>query len=150
MFRKGATAEAQFNYWNLRRGGGSQSDISRMFDITRQSVSRSVKVQERDVVIRLLEHAQVSGILPTYYDQVLGILIGTIPTLGNLKCLLIIDEKNDTKMFYDPSANPDDELKEASQVEMGRILNSVLATDRFDGLDFLATIDELMKIKRGE
>ena len=150
MFRKGPGAEAQFNYWNLRRGGRSQSDIARMYGITRQSVSKSVKVQERDVVIRLLEHAQVSGILPTYYDQVLGILIGTIPPLGNLKCLLIIDDKNDSKMFYDPSANPDRSLKEASQMELGKVLNSVLSTDRFDGLDFLATIDELMKIKRGD
>ncbi len=150
MFRKGTSSEAQFNYWNLRRGGKSQSEISREFNITRQSVSKSVKVQEREVVIRLLEWAQASGILPIFYDQVLGVLIGTIPPLGNIKCFLIIDDRNDSRVFYDPKANPDEEGRNSSRKDLISLLTRVLDTDRFKGMDFNDILDEIMMFKRGD
>ena len=55
MLKIGKSSEAQFHYWDLRRKGMKQSDIARKYDITRQSVSKSIKVQEREIVIRLLE-----------------------------------------------------------------------------------------------
>ena len=89
MFKFGRGPEAQFTYWDLRRKGLNQSEIARKFDITRQSVSKSIKVQEREVVIRLLDTAQVSGILPQWYDQRRGVLVGNIPMLGSLRCIVV-------------------------------------------------------------
>jgi transcriptional regulator with XRE-family HTH domain len=150
MFRKGSSREAQFNYWNLRRRGISQSEIARRFEITRQSVSKSVKVQERDVVIRLLEWAQTSGILPVYYDQILGILIGTIPPLGNIKCLLIIDDGSNSRIYYDPEANPDKVSGDRSLEELRTILERIFDSENFSGSSFDEILDELMILGRGD
>lgn len=87
--------------------------------------------------------------MPTYYDPVLGILIGLIPPLGNLRCILVIDDKNDSRIFYDPAANPDIDSSLSTQKELNGILNTVCLTKDFDGMNFEKAIDHLKKIKRG-
>jgi hypothetical protein len=150
MFKKGKQSEIQFEYWNLRRKGHSQSEIARKFNITRQSISKSVKVIERDVAIRLLESAQMSGILPQYYDEVMGILIGTIPPLGNIKCILIIDNQNNSKLFYDPSSNPDMRSRDEFIEDLKETLNSITGTNSFKKLSFEDCIDLIISKKRGD
>jgi hypothetical protein len=102
MSKKGS--ESQFQYWDLRRRGSSQSDISRTYSISRQAVFKAIHAQDRNVELRLLQFAESSGILVEWYDPALGILIGIIPPLGDILSILIIDRDDRIRQHYDPDA----------------------------------------------
>jgi transcriptional regulator with XRE-family HTH domain len=114
----GKRSEMQFRYWDEKRKGISQSEISRKYNVTRQTISKAVKVQEREVLIRLLDISQVSSILPEWYSVEKGILIGTIPLLNNSKCLLLIDVTNKAHLFYDPDLFGDPKKRKQSLLKL--------------------------------
>ena len=97
--------QAQFEYWHARRLGKTQAQIARQYDITRQAVNKSIKLAEREVLFRLLDSAQMSGILVEWQDHYKGVLIGITPQLGNLVCVMIIDQNNNIRIFYDQAKN---------------------------------------------
>ncbi len=125
--REDQRLEKQFRYWNLRRKGETQSEIARKFKITRQSVNKSIKLYEREVMYKLIEAARSSQTLIEWFDASKGVLIGITPQLGNLHCLIFIDNQNKIRTFFDQSKNEDRELaasiigdiKESIKVSIG-------------------------------
>jgi hypothetical protein len=97
-------SESQFHYWDLRRRGVPQSEISKDHNVSRQAVSKAIMAEERAVEIRLLQHAESSGILVEWYDKSKGILIGIIPPLGDIICIMLIDRTDRIRIHYDPEA----------------------------------------------
>ena len=102
MARKGKKARSQFLYWDLRRRGRSQSEISDEFSVSRQAISKAVNSQDSNVESRLLQSAESSGILVEWYDTMMGMLIGVIPSLGDIICIVIIDREDLLRVHYDP------------------------------------------------
>jgi len=126
MGKRGSKPEAQFTYWDLRRRGMNQSEIARKYEITRQAVNKSVKLAERDVLYRLLDTAQTSGILVEWQDAWKGALIGISPQLGNMACVMILDVENRVRVFYDQDKAKDKERKATVIWEMDAVLNAAL------------------------
>jgi hypothetical protein len=126
MAKRGPKTEQQFVYWHQRRKGMSQSDIARKHDITRQAVSKSVKLQEREVIFRLLDTAQTSGVLVEWYDERKGVLIGLTPQLGNLACIMIIDTTNRPRVFFDQERNEDVEVRRRTMEDLRAVLDTTL------------------------
>jgi hypothetical protein len=147
MGNRGSRPEAQFTYWDLRRRGKTQSDIARTFDISRQAVNKSMKLAERDLLFRLLDTAQMSGILVEWQDARKGVLIGITPQLGNLGCLMVVDPENNIRMFYDQDGNKDKGSRNKLMKEMDEVMEKALGI-RVNNKDTFRDI--LKKIIRGD
>ncbi len=145
MAKRGPKTEQQFVYWHQRRSGMSQSDIARRFDITRQAVSKSVKLQEREVIFRLLDTAQSSGVLVEWYDERRGVLIGVTPQLGNLACIMIIDDGNRPRVFFDQERNEDAEVRRRTMDELRAVLDTALGLEVDQDAAFRTIIDEITR-----
>ncbi len=141
MAKRGPKTEQQFRYWHMRRMGTAQADIAREMGITRQAVSKSIQLMERDVMFRLLETAQMSGVLVEWYDAQRGVLVGITPQLGNIVCVLLIDSDNRTRVFYDQSQNPDEDVRRRTMEELVGVLRDSLGLDP----DLDAGFDVLVK-----
>jgi hypothetical protein len=129
MAKRGPKTEQQFLYWHQRRIGRTQADIARDHGITRQAVNKSVQLVERDIMFRLLDTAQMSGILVEWYDANRGILIGLTPQLGKLACIIVIDGSNRPRLFYDQDANADAEVRQRTMEELALVLGDALDLD---------------------
>lgn len=123
---KKTSKNAQFSYWNKRRKGKKQSTIAKEHKITRQAVNKSIKLQERDILFRLLDTARSSGILVEWQDVEQGILIGISPQLGNIPCILIIDDHNEIQLFYDQTKNTNEKIKKQILMKMQNLLKNIL------------------------
>lgn len=123
---KGTPKNAQFTYWNKRRKGKKQSTIAKEHNITRQAVNKSIKLQERDILFRLLDTARSSGILVEWQDVERGILIGISPQLGNIPCILILDDHNEIQLFYDQTNNSNAQIKKKIYTKMQDLLKNIL------------------------
>jgi transcriptional regulator len=145
MAKRGPKTVQQFKYWHLRRIGTSQSDIARRYKITRQAVSKSVKLQEREVMFKLLDTAQMSGILVEWYDAKKGILVGITPQLGNLACIMLIDAKNKTRIFFDQERNRDRKEKARVMSELLKVLTKDLRLALEKGSSFKGIIAMIVK-----
>jgi len=122
MGLRGKKADRQFQYWNLRRKGMGQSEIARKYGVSRQSISKSLAAFERDVSLRLLEHAKASDALIEYYDPKKGLLLGFIPQVNNALYMLVIDSSNSIKAFYDPSIIRNKHVRKKMMSELNIIL----------------------------
>ena len=129
MVTSGPKAEMQFKYWDLKRKGATQSHIAREFDISRQSVNKSIKLHEKAVMYRLLEAAQTSGGIVEWSDVSRGVLIGLTPQLGDLPFLIIVDYLNRVRMFYDQSSNADRGIARSTMEDLRTNLGSSLGID---------------------
>ena len=125
----GSKKTAQFAYWNLKRKGMSQSDIARQFNITRQAISKSIKLMERDILYRMLEFCRTSGVLVEWTDAEKGITIGIIPALGNVGCILLVDNSGSMRMFYDPERMPDREGRDRTVGELRYAIMEIMEVD---------------------
>jgi len=121
--------QAKLRYWNLARTGMSGSEIARRSGISRQAVSKAVSSQERDVLIQLLESARASRMLVEWTDGSRGVLIGTIPDLGNIVCLTIVDTDGGIQVFYDPDRIQDDSRRGLTMGELRTILQACIGIE---------------------
>jgi hypothetical protein len=126
MGKRGSKPEAQFTYWDLRRRGESQSDIARKYEISRQAVNKSMKLAERDILYRLLDTAQMSGVLVEWQDARKGVLVGITPQLGNLGCMMVVDPQNKIRMFYDQDNNTNKKSKKKIMKQLDDVLEKSL------------------------
>lgn len=125
-----------------------QSDISRKYAVTRQSISKSVKLQERDVMVRLLDHARISGILVELYDEYHGFLVGIVPQLDNISCLMIIDSNNKPKLFFDQDGNNDKMKRAGTMKEIRTVIEGAVGLRIDVKRSFRQILDQLIE-KRG-
>jgi len=145
MGRRGPKAEAQFRYWHLHRQGLSQAEIARRLDITRQAVSKAVKLQEREVLYRLLEAARSARMLVEWTDGAKGALVGLIPDLGSLACLLVMDVAGEVRIFYDPERIEDQDRRIRQRAELKELLSSNLKVWIEDQDPFKLIMEKIIK-----
>ncbi len=148
MAKRGPKTEQQFRYWHIRRRGASQADIAREHGITRQAVNKSIQLLEREVVFRLLDTAQTSGVLVEWYDARLGVLIGITPQLGNLPCLLLIDDTNRVRLVFDQVDNPDPSAREVVMSELHVVLKRTLGLDIAAEVDFKQMVNRITELAK--
>ena len=95
-----------------------------------------IKLEERGISFRLLDTAQMSGILVEWYDPKKGVLIGVTPQLENLACIMLLDGKGKIRIFFDQDRNKDKRQKRMVMKELASLLKEVLdiemsSKDRF-------------------
>jgi hypothetical protein len=125
----------------------SQAEIAREHGVSRQAVSKAVQTAEREVVFRLLDTAQMSGVLVEWYDARLGALIGVTPQLGNLACILVIDVSNRPRLFFDQSQNDDPGSVSRTMDDLRDVLDSGLGLRPPTSASFQEIIDQMIKKK---
>ncbi|MDG6224599.1 MAG: hypothetical protein QCI82_03700 [Candidatus Thermoplasmatota archaeon] len=142
----GRRSESQFHYWDLRRRGSSQSEISKVYSVSRQAVSKSIQAQENNVEYRLLEFAESSGILVEWYDRSRGILIGIIPPLDDMLCIIMIDRKNRIRVHYDPESIKGRSKREKAWDRLRSDLRSFLGSDLDLKRDTRSIVDMIISL----
>lgn len=143
--REDKSLERQFRYWNLRRKGETQSEIARKFGITRQSVNKSIKLHEREVMYRLIETARISRTLVEWFDAKKGVLIGITPQLGNLHCIILVDNLNKTWVFHDQSKNEDRELAASIIGDLKESIKVSIGMDLKEEITFRSILGSIYK-----
>ena len=146
MKKRASKPNLQFSYWNMRRKGVSQSEIARQFGISRQAVSKSVKLQERDILFKLLDYAQASRVLVEWVSATKGLLVGIIPQLGNIACLVVMDDSDRMQMFYDPAGSGVRDPKGNRMTELRTVLEDALGVELPEGQSFKELAGELPKL----
>jgi hypothetical protein len=125
----------------------SQADVARDRGVSRQAISKAVQTMEREVVFRLLDTAQMSGVLVEWYDARLGVLIGLTPQLGNLACILVIDVANRPRLFFDQTQNDNPDVVRGTMDELGDVLHLALGMAPTPEASFREIIDLIVKKK---
>ncbi len=145
MTRRGSRTERQFSHWHALRNGSTQAEVARLNGVTRQAVNKGVKLHERDVVLRLLDTARSIGVLVEWYDQKRGALIGISPQLGNLSCIMLIDDENEVRVFYDPKSARDREVRRRTIKEMTEVVRDAFGLRLSTKLKFREVLDEIIE-----
>lgn len=89
-----------FIYWDLMRKGKPQVEIAHIYQVSRQAVNKSIKVQNHKVMVRLLELARSIGALVEWQDENKGLLVGIIPQLEDRICFILVDANELYRVFY--------------------------------------------------
>jgi hypothetical protein len=150
MGRERRNSRSQFQYWDMHRRGISQSEISDISNISRQAVSKAIKNFEINVTARLLSTSESSGILIDWYDQGKGILIGTIPPLGNVICIVIVDQYDQLRIHYDPDAIAEKRLRKSAWIKLSRDVLYVFGNRIGNIKDIIEMIEKITENKREE
>jgi len=140
-------SQMQFRYWDLARKGRSQSEIARDFSISRQAVNRSIKLQEREVMVLLLDRAQDSGVLVEFYDERLGVLAGITPQLGNRLVLMLVDDTGRVRVFYDQEGNHDEAARRQVLADMARTVRSSMGLEADPELPMIEIVRAIRMVK---
>jgi hypothetical protein len=98
-FRFGYLTPKQRKYWDLRRSGLTQAEISRKMDVTRQTVNKTLDAIDSRISRALLEAAQVNRIETSQLNPKKGFLIGRSPSLG-MDALITFSERNGIQIWY--------------------------------------------------
>jgi hypothetical protein len=135
----------QFRYWDLRRKGETQSEISRKFGISRQSVNKSIKLFESEVMYRLIETARSSGTLVEWFDASKGVLIGITPQLGDLRCLILLDNQNKIRTFHDQTKNENREMAASIMGDLKESIKASIGMDLREETTFKSVLGSIYK-----
>ncbi|QSZ68015.1 hypothetical protein RJ40_11175 [Methanofollis aquaemaris] len=92
--------DRQFVFWNLRRGGLSNTAIADHFTISRQAVSRALLTMDRKVGDLLCSMAEANGIEVLRLDPALGVLIGRSVPLG-VDAVIFVSETHGVQVWYE-------------------------------------------------
>jgi len=98
-FRFGYLTPLQRKYWDLRRSGLTQAEISRKMDVTRQTVNKTFNAIDSRVSRALLEAAQVNKVEISRLNQEKGFLLGRSPSLG-MDVLVTFSERNGIQVWF--------------------------------------------------
>ena len=143
MVSRGQRSEMGFRYWDMRRKGMTQAEISRRFEISRQAVNRSISLQERDVMYRLLEVAQMSGTLVEWFSALKGILVGTTPQLESRSSIMVLDIDNNIRIYYDQTDNSDMEMARSKLNELRSTLKDTLGMEMYEKRTFRSVLNSV-------
>jgi len=92
--------EKQFKFWKLRRDGLPNINIARMFNISRQAVSRALIGMNKRIENTLLEMAQANQIEMESINVEWGILFGhSIPFDAN--AIIFVSVKHGVQVWYE-------------------------------------------------
>lgn len=135
----------KYKYWNFFRKGESISNIASKFNITRQGVHKSIKQMDMEITTRLLETARSSRILVEWHDKTKGVLIGISPQLGDLLSLIIIDQGNQLRIFYNQTINKNSTIKNEILKELRSVLLETINLSISQDESFKNILDNIIK-----
>jgi len=96
--------DKQFEFWRLRRSGILSIDIARLFNISKQAVSKALLTMDDRIEKTLLEMAQASQIEVEKVNLGRGILFGhSVPF--NTSAIIFISAKRGIQVWYKHEGN---------------------------------------------
>ena len=144
MTRTDAVKRSQFKYWNLRRKGVTQAKMARMLGISRQAVSKAVKLQSAEVLSGLLEFAGSAGVVVEWTDTQRGLLVGSNPQLGHTACIVLMDDKGRIRTFYDQSRSRDAGVKRKVMADLRTALKESMVVYMEPRASFKEIVETVM------
>jgi len=94
----------QMNLWRLRFDGHTQSEISRITGVTRQTINKAFGVINSKVTNALLEGAKFNRIEINRLDMERGYLLGRSLEFG-LEALITFSDENGLQIWYKGEGN---------------------------------------------
>lgn len=92
--------DKQFEFWNLRRRGLPNINIARLFNISKQAVSRALIAMDGRIEKTLLEMARANQIEVEKVNPVRGILFGrSVPF--NANAIIFVSAKHGMQVWYE-------------------------------------------------
>ncbi len=96
--------DKQFEFWRLRRSGLPNINIARLFDISKQAVSRALLTMNERIEKTLLEMARANQIEVESMNAERGILFGrSVPF--NVNAIIFISAKHGMQVWYEHEGN---------------------------------------------
>ncbi|MDP2845006.1 MAG: hypothetical protein Q8N79_02890, partial [Candidatus Methanoperedens sp.] len=96
--------EKQFEFWRLRRSGLPNMNIARLFDISKQAVSRALITMDDRIEKTLLEMARANQIEVEKINTERGILFGhSVPF--NTSAIIFVSAKRGMQVWYEHEGN---------------------------------------------
>jgi hypothetical protein len=96
--------DKQFEFWKLKRSGILGIDIARLFDISKQAVSRALITMDERIEKTLLEMARANQIEVERVNSGRGILFGnSVPF--NTSAIIFVSAKHGMQVWYKHEGN---------------------------------------------
>ncbi len=96
--------DKQFEFWKLRRSGLPNINIARLFNISKQAVSRALITMDERIEKTLLEMARANQIEVGKVNSERGILFGrSVPF--NVNAIIFISAKHGMQVWYEHEGN---------------------------------------------
>ena len=92
--------DKQFEFWKLRRSGLPNINIARLFNISKQAVSRAILTMDERIEKTLLEMAHANHIEVKSINPERGILFGrSVPF--NVNAIVFVSAKHGMQVWYE-------------------------------------------------
>ena len=96
--------DKQFEFWRLRRSGILSIDIARLFNISKQAVSKALLTMDERIEKTLLEMARANQIEVEKINMERGILFGhSVPF--NTSAIIFVSAKHGMQVWYEHEGN---------------------------------------------
>ena len=96
--------DRQFEFWRLRRNGIISIDIARLFNISKQAVSKALLTMDERIEKTLLEMARANQIEAEKINLERGILFGhSVPF--NASAIIFVSAKHGMQVWYEHEGN---------------------------------------------
>jgi hypothetical protein len=96
--------DKQFEFWRLRRSGLPNINIARLFNISKQAVSRALITMDERIEKTLLEMAHANQIKVEKVNSARGILFGhSVPF--NASAIIFVSAKHGMQVWYEHEGN---------------------------------------------
>jgi hypothetical protein len=96
--------DKQFEFWKLKRSGILSIDIARLFDISKQAVSRALITMDERIEKTLLEMARANQIEVEKVNSGRGILFGNSAPF-NTSAIIFVSAKHGMQVWYKHEGN---------------------------------------------
>ncbi len=96
--------DKQFEFWTLRRSGLPNINIARLFNISKQAVSRALITMDERIEETLLEMARANQIEVERVSPRRGILFGhSVPF--NVSAIVFVSDRHGMQVWYEHEGN---------------------------------------------
>ena len=96
--------DKQFEFWRLKRNGFLNINIARLFNISKQAVSRALRTMDERIEKTLLEMAHSNQIEVEKVNSERGILFGhSVPF--NASAIIFVSAKHGMQVWYEHEGN---------------------------------------------
>lgn len=96
--------DKQFEFWRLRRNGLPNINIARLFDISKQAVSRALITMDERIENTLVEMARSNQIEVERVNSERGILFGhSVPF--NASAIIFVSARHGVQVWYEHEGN---------------------------------------------
>ena len=96
--------DRQFEFWRLRRNGIISIDIARLFNISKQAVSKALLTMDERIEKTLIEMAHANQIEVEKINMERGILFGhSVPF--NASAIIFVSAKHGIQVWYEHEGN---------------------------------------------